>query len=448
MGELFGTDGVRGIANRELTADLAFRLAQAGATILGHGKKKPRLVVGTDTRISADMLESALVAGLCSAGCDAICVGVVPTPAVAYLTRRLKADGGVVISASHNPVEYNGIKFFNSEGYKLEDEIEEEIEDIVLNNRHMGPVPVNRLGRRINEVKGTRYYIDYLKGTVKHSFEGMKIAVDCANGAAYKAAPAILKELGAEVRIINNKPTGLNINVNCGSTYPNEIKGYVRDVGADVGLAFDGDADRLIAIDNKGEVVDGDYIMAICGRRLKEEGRLAKDTIVATVMSNLGLHKAMNAIGCRIEETAVGDKYVLQRMKEKGYNLGGEQSGHIIFLDYNTTGDGILSALQLLEAIKISGKSLSELRTVMHKYPQVLVNARVENSRKDAYKEDVIICSEIERIEEELQGKGRLLIRPSGTEPLIRIMIEGENLQQLQFYANNLAKLIESRLGQ
>jgi phosphoglucosamine mutase len=447
MGRLFGTDGVRGIANKELTVELAFKLAQAGASVLGRGIDKPKLVIGTDTRISADMLESSMVSGLCSVGCNAVWVGVVPTPAVAYLTRRLGADGGIVISASHNPVEYNGIKFFNREGYKLEDEIEEEIEKLVLDGTVIERSAVERLGRRINEIKGTRYYIDYLKSTVSRSFEGIRIAVDCANGAAYKAAPSILKELGADVKIINSKPNGLNINVNCGSTHPEDLADYVREVGADIGLAFDGDADRLIAVDNKGRIVDGDYIMAICAWRLKEEGKLAKNTVVATVMSNLGFHKAMEKIGCKVEETVVGDRYVLQRMKEKGYNFGGEQSGHIIFLDYNTTGDGILSALQLLESVKYFGKSLADLCSVMEKYPQVLVNARVDNSRKNAYKEDAIVCSEIERIDQELKGNGRVLIRPSGTEPLVRIMLEGKNKHQLQFFAENLAKLIESRLG-
>lgn len=447
MGRLFGTDGVRGIANKELTVELAFKLAQAGASVLGRGIDKPKLVIGTDTRISADMLESSMISGLCSVGCNAVWVGVVPTPAVAYLTRRLGADGGIVISASHNPVEYNGIKFFNREGYKLEDEIEEEIEKLVLDGAEIERSAVERLGRRINEIKGTRYYIDYLKSTVSRSFEGIRIAVDCANGAAYKAAPSILKELGADVKIINSKPNGLNINVNCGSTHPEDLADYVREVGADIGLAFDGDADRLIAVDNKGRIVDGDYIMAICAWRLKEEGKLAKNTVVATVMSNLGFHKAMEKIGCKVEETVVGDRYVLQRMKEKGYNFGGEQSGHIIFLDYNTTGDGILSALQLLESVKYFGKSLADLCSVMEKYPQVLVNARVDNSRKNAYKEDAIVCSEIERIDQELKGNGRVLIRPSGTEPLVRIMLEGKNKHQLQFFAENLAKLIESRLG-
>lgn len=447
MGNLFGTDGVRGIANKELTAQLAFKLAQAGANILGRGIDRPKIVVGTDTRISADMLENALVSGLCSAGCDAICVGVVPTPAVAYLTRRFKANGGVVISASHNPVEYNGIKFFNREGYKLEDEVEEEIERLVFQSRELKDVSGKDLGRRINQTRATRYYIDFLKSTVKNNFEGMKIVVDCANGAAYKAAPAVLEELGADVKAVNDKPTGLNINVNCGSTHPEGLMNIVKEIGADIGLAFDGDADRLIAVDDKGRIVDGDYIISICGQRLKEEGRLVDNTIVATVMSNIGMHKAMEKIGCKVEETSVGDRYVLQRMREKGYNLGGEQSGHLIFLDYNTTGDGILSALQLIETIKVSGKNLSKLSSIMKKYPQVLVNAKVQGSNKSAYKQDAIICSEIERVEEEIKGNGRLLIRPSGTEPLVRVMLEGENKNQLQFYAENLARLIESRLG-
>jgi len=445
MGKLFGTDGVRGIANNELTSDLAFKLAQAGAKVLGQGIEKPKFVIGTDTRLSSDMLESAMVAGLCSVGSDAILAGVVPTPAVAYLIRRLDADGGIVISASHNPAQYNGIKFFDRHGYKLEDGMEEAIEQRVLTGTDAGLCAGEALGRKTVETKGVEYYIDYLKGTVSGSFEGMRVAVDCANGAAYMAAPSVLKELGAQVRIINDKPNGLNINVDCGSTHPGGLASFVKEEGLDLGLAFDGDADRVIAVDNRGRVIDGDYIMAICGRRLKQEGKLAGNTVVATVMSNIGLHKAMEGIGCRVEETQVGDRYVLQRMKEKGYSFGGEQSGHIIFLEHNTTGDGLLSALQLLESIKYFDSSLAELCSTMEKYPQVLVNARVENSKKESYREDTVICSEIDRIQNQLKGNGRLLIRPSGTEPLVRIMLEGQDTKQLQLYADNLATLIESR---
>jgi phosphoglucosamine mutase len=446
MGKLFGTDGVRGIANEELTSDLAFKLAQAGAYVLGSGIKRPRFVLGTDTRLSSDMLESAMVAGLCSVGSDAILVGVVPTPAVAYLIRHLGADGGIVISASHNPAQYNGIKFFDRHGYKLDDDMEEAIEKKVFEGIDTVPCTGGDLGRKINQANGVRYYADFLKSTVSGGLEGLKVAVDCANGSAFKAAPLVLAELGAEVSIINDRPDGININVECGSIHPEGLASFVKDNGLDVGLAFDGDADRLIAVDNTGQIIDGDFIMAICARRLKEQGKLAADTVVATVMSNLGLHKALNEIGCRVEETKVGDRYVLQRMMEKGYSLGGEQSGHIIFLELNTTGDGLLTALQLLDSIRYFGKSLSELCSTMTKYPQVLVNARVKNSNKEAYRQDSVICSEIEKVQNQLQGNGRVLIRPSGTEPLVRIMLEGQDTGQLRQYAENLAKLIESRL--
>jgi phosphoglucosamine mutase len=447
MGKLFGTDGVRGIANEELTPDLAFKLARAGADVLGKGISRPRFVLGTDTRLSSDMLESAMVAGLCSVGSDAIMVGVVPTPAVAYLIRHLGADGGIVISASHNPAQYNGIKFFDRNGYKLDDDVEEEIENVVFNGTDVVACTGGDLGKRIEGTKGTRYYADYLKSTVSGNFEGLKVAIDCANGAAFKVAPLVLEELGAEVSVINDNPDGLNINVGCGSTHPEGLASFVKEKGLDIGLAFDGDADRLIAVDSNGQIIDGDFIMAICARRLKMQGKLAADTVVATVMSNLGLHKALKDIGCRVEETKVGDRYVLQRMMEKGYSLGGEQSGHIIFLDLNSTGDGLLTALQLLDSIKYFGKSLSELCSTMKKYPQVLVNAKVKNSNKEAYRQDSVICSEIEKIQNQLQGNGRVLIRPSGTEPVVRIMLEGQDTEQLRHYAENLAKLIESRLA-
>lgn len=446
MGKLFGTDGVRGIANQELTPDLAFKLARAGAAVLGQGIDRPKLVLGTDTRISGDMLESAMVAGLCSAGSDAVLVGVVPTPAVAYLIRHFNADGGIVISASHNPAQYNGIKFFDCHGYKLGDDVEDEIERMVLSGSDTVLCTGSDLGRKIVAQKGIRYYADYLKGTVPGNFEGMKIAVDCANGAVFKAAPLVLTELGAEVSTINDRPDGININVDCGSTHPEGLARYVKEHGLDLGLAFDGDADRLIAVDDKGRIVDGDFIMTICARRLKEEGKLAGNTVVVTVMSNLGLHKAMERIGCRVEETRVGDRYVLQRMREKGYSIGGEQSGHIIFLEHNTTGDGLLSAIQLMHSVKHFDASLSELCSTINKYPQVLVNARVKNSNKEAYRDDTLICSEIDRIQKLLEGNGRLLIRPSGTEPLVRVMLEGQDTEQLQQYAENLARLIESRL--
>ena len=374
------------------------------------------------------MLESAMVAGLCSAGSDAVLLGVVPTPAVAYLIRHLGADGGIVISASHNPAQYNGIKFFDRRGYKLDDHLEEVVEKIVLEGADGVSCPGEELGRKIYETKGARYYADFLKSTVSGSFEGMKVAVDCANGAASKVAPLVLGELGAEISVINDCPDGLNINVECGSTHPEGLASFVKEKGLDLGLAFDGDADRLIAVDHRGEIIDGDYIMAVCAQRLKAQGKLSKDTVAATVMSNLGLHRALENIGCRVEETKVGDKYVLQRMMEKGYSLGGEQSGHIIFLDLNTTGDGLLTALQLLETIKYFGKAFRTCST-MQNIPG-LVNVRLEYGQ-GSLPPGPGYFAEIERIQNQLKGSGRVLIRPSGTEPLVRIMLEGQDTGQI-----------------
>lgn len=448
MGKLFGTDGVRGIANIELTCELAYKLGRIGSYILTKGNNNPKIVIGKDTRISGDMLEAALISGILSAGADAVCVGVVPTPAVAYLTRKYKANAGVVISASHNPTEYNGIKFFSGDGYKLPDEIEDLIEDYILNDRDIEKSPKGaEIGKKIIEENGVKDYSKFLRSTIDVDFSGLKIAMDCGNGASYLVAPETLRSLGAEVKVINHKPNGLNINYKCGSTYPDVIRDYVLETGADIGLSFDGDADRLIAVDEKGNIVDGDKIMAICGSYLKEIGRLNKDTIVATVMSNIGLEKAMNNCNCQVEKTKVGDRYVLEHMKKHGYVLGGEQSGHIIFLEHNTTGDGLLSALQLISVMKKRDKKLSELASIMKVYPQVLKNAKVSNGNKNRYLEDEIIAARIAEIEELFKGEGRVLIRPSGTEPLVRVMLEGNNLNMLEKYAGELAELIEYRLN-
>ena len=448
MGKLFGTDGVRGITNKELTAQLAYRLGRAGAYILTNGKKKAKIVIGRDTRISGDMLESALVAGILSIGSDALCVGIVPTPGVAYLTRYYGADAGIMISASHNPAEYNGIKFFSGDGFKLPDEIEDEIEALIESNKDIERYPTgSEIGRKIEIDDAIKQYLNFLKGTISVDLRGLKIAVDCAEGASYIAAPSLLSALGAEIKLIHHKPDGLNINVNCGSTHSKEIQKLVLDWGADVGLAFDGDADRVIAVDEKGEIVDGDKIMMICGNALKEKGKLAKNTVVATVMSNMGLEKALNKKGCRVVKTKVGDRYVLEKMREEGYVLGGEQSGHIIFLEHNTTGDGLLSALQLLEVIKEKKQPLSKLASAMKTYPQVLINAKVSNQKKMAYLDDEVIAAEIKKLEEMMSGEGRVLIRPSGTEPLVRVMLEGKDLEQIQSLAKELAALIEERLG-
>ncbi|WP_461206149.1 phosphoglucosamine mutase [Clostridium sp. DL1XJH146] len=448
MGRLFGTDGVRGIANTELTPKLAYELGRAGAFVLTEGTHKPKILVGMDTRISGDMLESALVAGILSVGAEAISLGIVPTPAVAYLTRKYGADAGVVISASHNPVEYNGIKFFNGQGYKLKDELEDKIQAIIDNDFEGVPSPIGgEVGRKIIEESAVEDYVDFAKSTVDNSLEGLKIALDCANGAAYQTSVQTFRELGAEVLVINNDPDGVNINKNCGSTHPEELMEYVVKKGCHLGIAFDGDADRCLAVDEKGNLIDGDFIMAICAKQMKDEGKLEKNTVVVTVMSNLGFTLALEEEGINIPKTKVGDRYVLEEMVDKGYKLGGEQSGHVIFLDFNTTGDGLLTGLQLASIVKKTGKKLSELATIMKQLPQVLVNAKVPNSMKDIYKEDKDIILEIEKAEKLLNGKGRVLIRPSGTEPLVRVMLEGENQYEIEKIANDLAKLIELKAG-
>ncbi|HHY82821.1 MAG TPA: phosphoglucosamine mutase [Clostridiales bacterium] len=448
MGRLFGTDGVRGLANSELTCKLAFELGQAGAYVLTLAKHKPRILIGRDTRISGDMLEAALTAGICSVGAEAVIVGVIPTPAVAYLTRHYGADAGVVISASHNSMEYNGIKFFDRQGYKLPDELEERIESIILDGTEKMPAPVGvEVGRRVRVQNAVKDYVKFLRSTINTDLKGLRIVLDCANGAAYEAAPMVFESLGAEVITIYNTPDGTNINDYCGSTHPEKLQSHVLETGADVGLAFDGDADRLIAVDEHGNIVDGDQVMLICGLDLMSKGKLKDNTIVGTVMSNLGLDIALKNAGCRLEKTKVGDRYVLERMLEKGYNLGGEQSGHIIFLDHNTTGDGILTALQLLSVLKQSGKQLSELAGGMRKYPQVLVNARVSEQKKNNYLNDEVIQEEIRRIEALFSEEGRVLIRTSGTEPVVRVMIEGADQRVIENEAVKLAKLIEQRLG-
>lgn len=446
MARMFGTDGVRGIANQELTAELAYKLGKAGAYVLTEGTHKPTIVVGMDTRISGDMLEAALVAGICSVGAHAICVGIVPTPAVAYLTRLYKADAGVVISASHNPVEYNGIKFFNRDGYKLPDDVEDKIEDLIIRNFDMIPSPTGEdLGRREVRNDGIMEYVKFAKTAVDVDFKGLKVALDCAEGASYFASPKVFEELGAEVHVIHNNPDGKNINKNCGSTHMKSLKDFVVKEGCDIGLAFDGDADRCLAVDEKGNMVNGDVLMTMCAMDMKNSGKLDGETLVVTVMSNMGLDIACSNHGIKTVKTKVGDRYVLERMLKDGYKIGGEQSGHIIFLDYNTTGDGLITALKTAAIVKKSGKKMSELASVMRELPQVLINARVSNDKKDAYKKDALIVSEIEKIEKELEGKGRVLIRPSGTEPLVRVMLEGEDLDKINSMAKELAILIEER---
>lgn len=449
MGKLFGTDGVRGIANRDLTPELAYKLGRIGAYVLSeNNNKKAKVVIGKDTRISGDLLESAMTAGFLSMGVDVISLGVIPTPAVAYLTRYLKADFGVVISASHNPAEYNGIKFFNNEGYKLPDEVEDKIEEYILNDRDVDiRMEGKDVGVIIYDEDSIEEYTGFLKTTIDLNFSGIKIAVDTGNGAAYKAAPKLLQDLGADIVVINDEPNGVNINKDCGSTNPEKVAELVREVGADIGVSFDGDADRLITVDEKGNIVDGDHIIAICAANLKKHGKLKNNTVVGTVMSNIGFEIAMKEHGCNVIKSQVGDRYVLEEMVKGAYSLGGEQSGHVIFLDHNTTGDGLLTAIQLIAIMKEEGKTLSELASIMTSYPQVLVNAKVKKENKEKYKEDAVIMEEIRAIEEKMTGQGRVLIRPSGTEALVRVMLEGKNQEELNILATKLAKLMEERLG-
>lgn len=448
MGRLFGTDGVRGIANEELSPSLAFNLGRIGAYVLTEEThQKPRIAVGKDTRISGDMLEAALIAGICSMGAEAVSLGVLPTPAVAYLTRYMELDAGVVISASHNPFEYNGIKFFNDKGYKLSDQLEDRIESLLMNPENgIANATGAKIGKKVEIDNAVYDYVNYLKKTIGGDLRGLKIAVDCANGASYIAAPSVIEELGAEIVVINNKPDGKNINVKCGSTHPEGLQKLVVESGAHVGLAFDGDADRLIAVDDKGNIVNGDHMLAIFAKYFKGKGILKNDTIVSTVMSNIGLDIAVKRERCNLVKTKVGDRYVLEEMIAKGYSIGGEQSGHIIFLDHNTTGDGLLTALQLLSALKETGKKLSDLASIMKELPQVLVNAKVKNENKDKYMEDEAVAEMIAGLEEKLKGKGRVLIRPSGTEPLVRVMLEGANEAEIKEDAAALAKLIEERM--
>ncbi len=444
MARMFGTDGVRGVAGTELTIELATKLGQAGAYVLTKEKShKPTIMVGCDTRISGGMLANALMAGICSVGANAIYVGVAPTPAIAYLTRKHKVDAGVVISASHNPMEFNGIKFFNGEGYKLSDELEDEIEALIKSGMKDIDFPTGaEIGKIDYRFDIVDEYVEFEKETVPVDLSGLKIVIDCAEGASSYTSVKALKDLGADLIAIHTEPDGTNINADCGSTHMDELKERVVSEKADVGIAFDGDADRMLAVDENGKMVDGDEIMAICGNYLKSKGRLAKDTIVVTVMTNLGFSIMGKEQDINIEKTKVGDRYVLENMKENGYNLGGEQSGHVIFLDDNTTGDGLLSALHLLQVMVDTGKPLSELAKVMEVLPQALVNAKVPNDKKESYMEYSDIAEAIAELEKKFAGEGRVLIRPSGTEPLVRVMIEGKDQKVIDEEAHKLAELI------
>ncbi len=449
MGRLFGTDGARGIANTEISCELAMKIGRAAAMVLGENKgdKKLKILVGTDTRISADMLSSAIAAGFCSVGCDVLQLGVVPTPAVAFLVKEYSYDAGVMISASHNPCEYNGIKIFRSNGYKLPDEMEEKIEAIILDEILPPPLKVGgEVGSITSGKNAVKDYIHHIENTAVGHFYGMRIAIDCANGSASETANELFRRLGAECTVINCRPDGVNINKNCGSTHIEILQEYVRENGFDLGLAFDGDADRLLCTDEEGNLVDGDKIMAICAKHMKEHGRLNANTLVATVMSNMGLFKFCEENGINCEKTKVGDRYVLERMLEKGFHIGGEQSGHVIFLDHATTGDGQLTAVQLLNVIRESGKSLKTLASEIEIFPQVLKNVRVSSLGKLRLFEDKEIKIAIEAAEKELGDSGRVLVRASGTEPLVRVMLEGKDKEQIARLSEQIAEVVRERL--
>jgi phosphoglucosamine mutase len=449
MRKLFGTDGVRGVANLEpMTSETAMQLGRAAAHIFMRRAGRHQIVIGKDTRLSGYMLEAALISGLCSMGVDVLLVGPMPTPAIAFLTRSLRADAGVVISASHNPYQDNGIKFFSSDGFKLPDEVESRIEQLIVSNEihHLRPT-ADAIGKafRIDDAEGR--YIEFVKRSLPKDldFQGMKLVVDCANGAAYKVAPAVLRELGAKVEVLCDKPDGMNINAGCGAVHPEQLQDAVRSHGADLGIALDGDADRAIFVCEQGKIVDGDHVMAALALDLNARGGLAKRTVVGTVMSNFGLELAMGKAGLELLRTPVGDRYLMERMLADGYNFGGEQSGHFIFLDHNTTGDGLISALQILSLMKRTQKPLSELAKAMTAVPQVLVNVKVKEKCDLAGLPE--IRQAIEAGEQRLNGTGRILVRYSGTEPVLRIMVEGERDVTIREVADHLVQTVRARLG-
>lgn len=448
MGKYFGTDGVRGEANVELTPELAFKLGRFGGYVLSqHEEETPLVFVGRDTRISGEMLEHALIAGLLSVGIRVYKLGVIATPGVAYLVRTEKASAGVMISASHNPALDNGIKFFGGDGFKLDDDRELEIEALLDAAEDTLPRPsAQGLGTVMEYPEGLRKYQEFLVSTGVQ-LEGMHVVLDTANGAASTSARQIFADLGAQLTVIGENPDGLNINDGVGSTHPEHLQEKVKEVGAAIGLAFDGDSDRLIAVDENGEIVDGDKIMYIIGSYLSSKGLLEKNTIVTTVMSNLGFHKALDAKGIQKEITAVGDRYVVEKMRKSGYNLGGEQSGHVVIMDYNTTGDGQLTGVQLTKIMQETGKKLSELAAEVTIYPQKLVNIRVENSMKDKAMEVPAIREIIEKMEAEMAGNGRILVRPSGTEPLLRVMAEAPTHEEVDYYVDTIAAVVQAEIG-
>ena len=449
MGRLFGTDGARGVANSELTAELAMNIGRAAAMVLISDEvEHPTILIGKDTRLSGDMLEGALIAGLCSVGANVELLGVVPTPAVAYLIGKYNADAGIMISASHNPFEFNGIKIFSSDGCKLPDDLENRIEEIVLDN-----VVPYALAKYENIGKVTRMetavedYVDHVAKSIGCDLEGMEIALDCSNGSSSRTAEKLFTKLGAKVHMLFDNPDGININKDCGSTHINRLQNYVREHKLCCGLAFDGDADRCLAVDENGNLVDGDYLIAICAKDMKDRGVLKKNAVVGTVMTNMGFNKFCEANGMTFVSTKVGDRYVLEAMLREGYNIGGEQSGHIIFLDYATTGDGELSGAMILSIMKRTGEKLSTLAKVMERMPQVLINVKVSAEGKLAFYTDKEVKSEIKRVTEILGDRGRILVRVSGTEPLVRVMLEGENLEEIQSLAEESAQVVRERLS-
>ncbi|HEL1796146.1 phosphoglucosamine mutase [Streptococcus suis] len=448
MGKYFGTDGVRGEANVELTPELAFKLGRFGGYVLSqHETDVPRVFVARDTRISGQMLEAALIAGLLSVGIHVYKLGVLATPGVAHLVKTEKASAGVMISASHNPAQDNGIKFFAGDGFKLDDALEAEIEALLDAEEDTLPRPsAQGLGDVVEYPEGLRKYQQFLVSTGT-DLDGMKVALDTANGAAATSARQIFVDLGADLTVMAEKPDGLNINEGVGSTHPEKLQELVKETGSQIGLAFDGDSDRLIAVDENGDLVDGDRIMYIVGKYLADRGLLAKNTIVTTVMSNLGFHKALDREGIEKAVTAVGDRYVVEEMRKEGYNVGGEQSGHVILMDYNTTGDGQLTAVQLTKIMRETGKKLSELAAEVTIYPQKLVNIRVENSMKDKAMEVPAIAAIIEKMEAEMAGNGRILVRPSGTEPLLRVMAEAPTDAEVDYYVDTIANVVRAEIG-
>lgn len=448
MGRLFGTDGARGVANIDLTPELAMNIGRAAAMVLINKETEhPTVLIGKDTRLSSDMLEGALVAGLCSVGANVVKLGVVPTPAVAYLIGKYNADAGIMISASHNSFEFNGIKIFNMDGFKLPDELEEKIESIVLDNTHPYPAcACGELGCLTNADNAACDYINHVIKTVDYRLDGMEIALDCSNGSSSRTAEKLFTTLGAKCHMLFDKPNGININDDCGSTHMDNLIRYVKEHKLDAGMAFDGDADRCLAVDEKGDIVDGDFIIAICAQDLKSRGKLKKDAVVGTILTNMGFNKFCEKENIKFVSTKVGDRYVLESMCAEGYNLGGEQSGHVIFLDHCTTGDGQMTAAQLLSMMNRRKEKLSDMAKLMNRFPQIMINIKVSNEGKLRFYTDKEIKKEIEEADEQLGDRGRILVRASGTEPLIRIMVEGENSSEITNIANQAAELVRERL--